>query len=196
VEKVMSPPLQVTPIHELVIAFLNTLVPGSGRRKELFESDEDVVLWLERTGFSGIGILGRSKTKGLAMEARVLRELVRQMMNQRKLGGEVEFVGLNRFLSAARYVVELTDAGEGRVELIRRFVCGTTTQMLAPVALAAADLLANGDFRLIKKCDGEHCMAWFYDRTKAHRRRWCNMAICGNRRKAARFRSKIKETEA
>jgi len=31
---------------------------------------------------------------------------------------------------------------------------------------------------------------WFYDRTKSHRRRWCSMALCGNRAKARAHRER------
>jgi predicted RNA-binding Zn ribbon-like protein len=30
----------------------------------------------------------------------------------------------------------------------------------------------------------------FYDRTKSHKRRWCSMALCGNRHKVAEFRKR------
>jgi predicted RNA-binding Zn ribbon-like protein len=37
---------------------------------------------------------------------------------------------------------------------------------------------------------------WFFDRTKSHRRRWCSMAVCGNRHKAARFRASRRDGAA
>jgi predicted RNA-binding Zn ribbon-like protein len=60
-------------------------------------------------------------------------------------------------------------------------------QLLVPVAEAAASLFLLGDRRLVRHCEGAGCPMWFYDRTKAHRRRWCSMAVCGNRAKARRF---------
>jgi predicted RNA-binding Zn ribbon-like protein len=42
----------------------------------------------------------------------------------------------------------------------------------------------------VRRCEGVDCVLWFYDRTKAHRRRWCSMEGCGNRAKVARFRSR------
>ena len=62
--------------------------------------------------------------------------------------------------------------------------------VLAPLAEAAADLLANADFDLVRHCEGVDCVLWFYDRTKAHRRRWCSMQVCGNRNKVAGFRAR------
>jgi predicted RNA-binding Zn ribbon-like protein len=38
---------------------------------------------------------------------------------------------------------------------------------------------------------GTDCTLWSYDRTKAHQRRWCSMAICGNRAKARVHRARL-----
>ncbi|MUL68103.1 hypothetical protein BOO86_26770 [Mycobacterium sp. CBMA 234] len=46
-------------------------------------------------------------------------------------------------------------------------------------------LLAEAPGR-IKPCAHPHCILWFYDTSKNGTRRWCSMAICGNRAKAAR----------
>lgn len=58
-------------------------------------------------------------------------------------------------------------------------------QLLAPIAEAAVDLLCHGDLSLVKKCNNPRCILYFYDTTKNHARRWCSMAGCGNRMKAA-----------
>lgn len=46
------------------------------------------------------------------------------------------------------------------------------------------------DFNLVRKCEDSDCVLWFVDKTKAHRRRWCSMALCGNRNKVASFRQR------
>jgi predicted RNA-binding Zn ribbon-like protein len=64
---------------------------------------------------------------------------------------------------------------------------------LQPVELLsppAADLICGVDFRLIRACEGSVCTLLFLDRTKAHGRRWCSMAACGNRAKAAAHRAR------
>jgi hypothetical protein len=53
-----------------------------------------------------------------------------------------------------------------------------------------ADLICREDFRLIRACDGPACTLLFLDRTKSHARRWCSMAVCGNRAKAAAHRAR------
>ena len=67
-------------------------------------------------------------------------------------------------------------------------------ELLLPVAEAAADLMCTADFRLIRACGGHACTLLFLDRTKSHARRWCRMAVCGNRAKAAAHRARKNES--
>ena len=62
--------------------------------------------------------------------------------------------------------------------------------MLGPIALSAAGLLREGDLSRLKKCGGEHCGWLFFDLTKNNSRRWCDMAVCGNRQKSRRHRQR------
>jgi predicted RNA-binding Zn ribbon-like protein len=63
--------------------------------------------------------------------------------------------------------------------------------ILGPIALSAAGLLREGDLSRIKQCAGEHCGWLFFDLTKNKSRRWCDMAVCGNRMKGRRHRSRL-----
>lgn len=62
--------------------------------------------------------------------------------------------------------------------------------LLLPIADSIGDLLTGEDFTLVKQCEGEGCGLMFLDRTRAKSRRWCSMALCGNRAKVAAFRAK------
>ena len=53
------------------------------------------------------------------------------------------------------------------------------------LARAAATFLAAADPARIRRCGGTNCVLFFYDATKSGTRRWCSMAGCGNRMKAA-----------
>ncbi|HET9949267.1 MAG TPA: CGNR zinc finger domain-containing protein, partial [Longimicrobiales bacterium] len=59
---------------------------------------------------------------------------------------------------------------------------------LAPLARAAVELLGEAPPERLKRCDAPDCRLWFVDESKGGRRRWCSMARCGNRAKAARHR--------
>ena len=62
-----------------------------------------------------------------------------------------------------------------------------------PVARAAAELLASEDLALVRECAAEDCGWLFLDRTKNHRRRWCDMKTCGNRDKARRYYERMRK---
>jgi predicted RNA-binding Zn ribbon-like protein len=64
---------------------------------------------------------------------------------------------------------------------------------LAAVADAAADLLTSPAGTSVAACPGEGCGWVFTDPRR--RRRWCSMAVCGNRAKARRFAQRRRETD-
>jgi predicted RNA-binding Zn ribbon-like protein len=59
------------------------------------------------------------------------------------------------------------------------------------VVESAADALVLGELARVRRCADGRCPRVFFDATKNGRRRWCDMATCGNRAKAARHRQKI-----
>jgi predicted RNA-binding Zn ribbon-like protein len=66
----------------------------------------------------------------------------------------------------------------------------TPVSLLAPVAEEIAKVICSTDFASIKACQGENCILFFYDETPRHDRRWCSMAICGNRAKQKAYRQR------
>lgn len=63
--------------------------------------------------------------------------------------------------------------------------------LLIPVVESAADALILGELQRVRRCADPRCARVFQDETKNGRRRWCDMATCGNRAKAARHRMKL-----
>jgi len=76
---------------------------------------------------------------------------------------------------------------QGRYELVWRpaFV---VDGLLGAIARSAVDLLTSRELDHVRECAGDGCGWLFLDTSKAHRRRWCTMAVCGNRAKARRHR--------
>lgn len=62
--------------------------------------------------------------------------------------------------------------------------------VLGTVAWSALDLLRAGVEERIKLCPAEDCGWLFLDGSKNNSRIWCDMAVCGNRMKARRHRSR------
>lgn len=56
---------------------------------------------------------------------------------------------------------------------------------LAPIARSLAQLVVEGPAAPIRKCANPRCALYFYDISPTRRRRWCSMAVCGNRLKVA-----------
>ncbi|HZQ25037.1 MAG TPA: ABATE domain-containing protein [Terriglobales bacterium] len=59
--------------------------------------------------------------------------------------------------------------------------------ILWPIVLDAAELLLSQDLSLMRECAAQTCGWLFVDHSKNHRRRWCDMKVCGNRDKARRY---------
>jgi predicted RNA-binding Zn ribbon-like protein len=59
--------------------------------------------------------------------------------------------------------------------------------LLAAIARSGAELIAESAIQKLKQCANPDCRILFYDDSRTHRRRWCSMALCGNRNKVAAF---------
>jgi len=59
--------------------------------------------------------------------------------------------------------------------------------LLAAIARSAAELIAEGPKAPVRKCGRPECVLYFYDTSRTGKRRWCQMAVCGNRAKVAAF---------
>jgi predicted RNA-binding Zn ribbon-like protein len=62
--------------------------------------------------------------------------------------------------------------------------------LMIPVVESAADALILDELPRVRRCGGKGCKCVFHDGTRNGSRRWCDMATCGNRAKAARFRKR------
>jgi predicted RNA-binding Zn ribbon-like protein len=51
----------------------------------------------------------------------------------------------------------------------------------------------EADRALVRKCESAVGTLLFHDHTKSHRRRWCGMAVCGNREKARAHRERARD---
>ena len=59
-------------------------------------------------------------------------------------------------------------------------------------ALDAERILTSEDATRVRQCGDAECGWFFVDSSRAQKRRWCSMEVCGNRNKARRFYSRQK----
>ncbi|WP_433983050.1 CGNR zinc finger domain-containing protein [Tunturiibacter empetritectus] len=173
---------------------LNTVFLLNGTIVDSLQTDQDVLLWARR--------------RWLASRARPRKIKARRPPAQRpdsprsnpptrrsQKSRQARRPGsLNAFLAQSQSHLKLSPAKGRTLHLERQWRQRTPEEILAPIAEAAAELLATGDFNLVRHCEAPECVLWFYDRTRSHHRRWCSMATCGNRNKVAAFRHRQSTT--
>ena len=130
----------------------------------------------------------------VAAQARGLREWFRGFLQKHKgaplsARSVTSLDQLNRLLArdqgffklVPRRPAEGGDAESLELAAARRW--GSPESLLQPIGEALARLVSEEDFTYVKACEGPACTLLFVDHTKGHRRRWCSMAVCGNRAK-------------
>jgi predicted RNA-binding Zn ribbon-like protein len=173
-----------------VLDFLNTVAVLNGGSHDFLGSDSDVCAWLEQAGIQPGAAPPKLPPGVLLKSARHLREMVRVLIEKKKSGARLDLKPFNALLAQSKSWLQLDPDASGGLTLQRYGEAGTAAQYLSSLSESAAELLASGDFELIRKCEDPTCVLWFYDRTKSHRRRWCSMAACGNRNKVKAFRQR------
>jgi predicted RNA-binding Zn ribbon-like protein len=187
----------------LALDFLNSIASPKGVPIEWLQNGRELVDWLEQANAIALDVAARFRRShdqraldGVAGQARDFRDWLRGFVT-RHLGkplttGAAKVLGpLNELLAGdTSYPVVEAAGGEHALRLRRVRRWDEPDELLRPIAEAAADLICSEDFRHIRACELPPCTLLFLDRTKAHMRRWCSMAVCGNRAKAAAHRAK------
>ncbi|HEY2873528.1 MAG TPA: CGNR zinc finger domain-containing protein [Reyranella sp.] len=135
----------------------------------------------------------------VADQARSLREWFRGFVRRHKgrpltAGALAELEPLNRLLGRDESFSRIVPLPNGRepFELQAQRRWRNPDALLLPVGEALARLVCTEDFSDVKACEGPACTLLFADHTRARARRWCSMAICGNRAKQAAHRHRLK----
>ncbi len=181
---------------DVALDFINTAYGLEPNRVEVLGSDRQVLDWLRRAGLypEFDSPLPQGKADVVRRSALALRDCARELVERRKAGAGADVSELNRVLALSAIHQELTWK-KGQAPTIRIRRKGIQPEaVLVPLAEAIARLLAEGDFELVRRCESADCTLWFYDRTRSHHRRWCSMAMCGNRAKVAAFRERRKQS--
>ena len=179
----------------LALDFLNSAGSPDGRPDRL-GTPADLLGWLEARSLEDGRLTPlRSSPAEAALlftEAQRLRDAARRSFEAFSRGGAPPpdaVHGIDRVLGASSVSRRLLATPSG-ARLVEKEAGTGLRVALAPVALALAELLATADPRRVRRCAAPDCRAWFLDTSKGGRRKWCSMARCGNRAKAAKHRRK------
>ena len=175
----------------IALDFLNTVSIVNGETVDAFQSDADVQAWLNDLDIDISKEVPTFTKDSLLQSARKLRESFRETLAESKNGDKVDLTAINQFLAYDISHPQLVTGANNKLILQRHRSVKHPEQLLATVANAAAELLATDNLDLVRRCESSDCVLWFFDRTKGHKRRWCSMAICGNRHKVSSFRKRV-----
>jgi predicted RNA-binding Zn ribbon-like protein len=174
----MADPRDPRPLigEPLALDLLNTRWRAAATR-DLLDDLDGYRIWL-----SSAGLADRCPADQASLDAvRVARSALDGLVLAAEEQRTADPAALNAVLAHGRIGRTLTPAGPAeRAE--------TDGPHWLAAWLAADDyltLLAQGAHR-IKRCAHPDCILHFFDTSQNGRRRWCSMALCGNRSKAAR----------
>lgn len=188
--------------ERLWLDFVNTDEVRRGQRVDLLRDFDSLVAFLfeqhvldaERS--QGIQRRAQQQPAGAAaalVEARRVRAALRLLAERGAISEKPRWDALaeiNRVLGRSAGTRRLEPKADG--SFARSFVPvgDAFSGLIIPLVESAADSLISGELGRVRRCGDAACMRVFFDGTRNGRRRWCDMASCGNRAKAARFRER------
>ena len=191
----------------LCLDFINTLDDRpSGTPKELLGQYADLVRFAEDsellTSTQADNLAQRvdsrpsdaQQTLGAAIRLReAMYEIFWAVANRRKIPSP-GLATLNQFIREAGCHFVLVQSN-GR--FVSKFDDYANPQppfdaILWPIVRSATDVLVSDHLPFVRACSSKTCQWLFVDTSKSHRRRWCNMKLCGNRAKVRRFYARQK----
>jgi len=190
--------------ERLWLDFVNTEDTSRGARRDALVEFEEFVRWLQAAMVLDVERAAAIRRRALQqptgasaalVDARRVRTSLRALAERGYhfplIRGSV-LTEVNRVLgrSAGTRRVEQRDDGT----YTRTFVPvgDAFAGLMMPIVESAADALISGELLRVRRCAASRCTRVFQDATKNGRRRWCDMATCGNRAKAARHRAVVK----
>ena len=184
----------------LCLDFINTLDnrPVPERRKELLPTYQDLADWavqagalspLQRTSLLREAAIHPKAADQALSKATALREclyrIISSVLRNRRAAPD-DLVAFNGYQGEAFSNLQLKPARSG-YRLGWKDDASLLDSILWPIVRSASDLLTSPDLENVHECDMASCRWIFVDRSKNHRRRWCDMKVCGNRAKARKF---------
>ena len=191
----------------LGLDFLNSIATPVDTPVDWLDSGDGLLRWLAQAKLVPADVLDEMKARAMpgeldkvADQARALREWFRGFVRKhigRSLTPKAlhELGPLNRLLERDEAFGQISrhhhsDGGRLELRMMRRW--RSPESLLLPIGEVLAKFVSEEDFANVKACEGHTCTLVFADRTRRRARRWCSMAICGNRAKQAAHRSRLR----
>ena len=191
----------------LGLDFLNSIATPVDTPLDWLESGDGLLRWVAQAELVPAEALNELKARAkpgeldkVADQARALREWFRRFVHKhmgRPLPPKAlqELGPLNKLLQRDETFSQISrhrerDGDRFELRAMRRW--RSPESLLLPIGEALAKFVCEEDFTRVKACEGHRCTLVFADHTRMQARRWCSMAICGNRAKQAAHRQRLK----
>lgn len=110
---------------------------------------------------------------------------------------QIESVELNLAVERTnQFLIAGSGRDQVRIESARFQLVRVSENPLEILARSFANFLVEGDISRVRKCAEPTCTLYFFDESKAGRRKWCSMSLCGNRAKATNHYRKTRSSAA
>lgn len=160
--------------EDMLLSLLNTTPVVDGTQQDHLAGSAPARQWLLEHGGSGS-----------AKEQRAVREVRDDL--QRLVRGEREPAALAKFVSGVSYRPVVT--GDG----ITWQLDAPADRRTAALAVLAWNRVHQEKPDRLRPCANPDCRLFLLDRSKANRARWCSMTVCGNRMKARRHYTRVRD---
>ena len=191
----------------LGLDFLNSIATPVDTPVDWLDSGDGLLSWLAQAKLVPADALDELKARAMpgeldkvADQARALREWFRGFVCKhigRPLPPKAfhELTPLNRLLERDEAFNQISrhrhsDGDRLELRVTRRW--RSPESLLLPIGEALAKFVCEENFANVKACEGHSCTLVFADHTRRRARRWCSMAICGNRAKQIAHRKRLK----
>jgi predicted RNA-binding Zn ribbon-like protein len=168
---------------QLALDFVGTVSERGTTHEDKLRSGSDLGDWIAQ---AGLVQAAPAVTEPELHAAKALREALFRLVTALTAGqppAADDLLLLNAAAAQPPPAVHLDASGRLRRE-------GGLAACLSAVARSGVELLGGPDRELVRWCAGERCTRPFVDRSRGRRRRWCGMAGCGDRAKAAAYRER------
>ena len=187
-----SPPFLWTGNHPAT-DLCNTEPVIDGERVELLPDYDRVLSWAVAAGIANpadaVGVTAREAARTLRFVHR-LRAGLRAALDP-ATAGPAAIQALDAVLRDAPGVLHAEPSSARVVVSLEASTPGA--QLRLDIAAAAMDIFRHDPGR-VRRCAGPTCALLFLDVSKSGRRRWCDMAVCGNRAKVAAHHARTRRS--
>ncbi len=169
----------------LALDYVGTLNERFSSRVEQLNAPADFGAWLIRAALvdRAPDVSESDFSRAIKLRETIFAVIARDIDQQSPRLTRTERMIINGAAAEPPPVARLTTSGR----VVR---AGDANAGMSAIARDAIALFDRDDGSVLKWCADDACTHPFLDRSRGHRRRWCDMAGCGDRAKAAAYRSR------